>query len=349
MRILYGVQGTGNGHLSRTRALQPALQRPGISIDFVFSGRRQEDFFDMEPFGDFRIFEGLTLFYEQGQMQLLKTVTHNKFTRFLRDVYHLDLSHYDLVISDFEPVTTWSAKLRGFPCIALSHQSAFEYAVPKASGYWASKLAMKLFSPSKISIGFHYHHFNQPVLPPLISGTQKISIDNNKIVVYMGFEDLDDIVDFVSPFTDYQFQIFAKVDTPISKGHIKINPLSHSEFHKQLNSCVGVISNAGFELSSEALQLGKKLLVKPLNGQYEQICNVVALEQLGCAHSMDKLDQKILEQWLQSPKPIAVNYPQVAPPLADWILDPNRCDLKQLVHQVWGTHEMPNIQNQPYQ
>ena len=336
MKILYGVQGTGNGHLSRTRALLPELQRPGIDIDFVFSGRRREDFFDMASFGYFRLFEGLTLFHERGRVQLLKTVTHNKFARFLRDIYHLDLSQYDLVISDFEPVTTWSAKLRGVPCIALSHQSAFEYAVPKAKGYWASKLAMKLFSPSKTSVGFHYHHFNQPVLPPLISGTHKATTDKNKIVVYMGFEDLNEIIDFVSPFTDYQFQIFAKVDKPSSRGHIKINPLSHQEFHRQLNSCAGVISNAGFELSSEALQLGKKLLVKPLTGQYEQISNVVALQQMGRASAMDRLDKTVLEQWLQLPTESSMNYPEVAPALADWILNPNRCDLKQLVAQIWG-------------
>lgn len=337
MKILYGVQGTGNGHLSRTRALLPSLQRTGVKIDFVFSGRKREDFFDMESFGDFRLFEGLTLFYERGEMRLLKTVTHNKFGRFVRDVYSLDLSDYDLVISDFEPVTTWSAKLRGVPCIALSHQSAFEYAIPKAKGYWISKLAMKLFSPSQISVGFHYHHFGQPVLPPLISGAQEITTDHNKIVVYMGFEDLDEVIDFVSPFIDYQFHIFAKVDQPISRGHIKINPLSHKEFHKQLNSCAGVISNAGFELSSEALQLGKKLLVKPLSGQYEQLCNVVALEQLGRAQSMNHLDKTALEEWLQLPPQTPMNYPQVAPPLANWILDPNRCDLKQLVKQVWNS------------
>ena len=56
MKILYGVQGTGNGHYQDSRLL-PEL-RPGIDIDFVFSGRRREDFFDMASFGDFRLFEG---------------------------------------------------------------------------------------------------------------------------------------------------------------------------------------------------------------------------------------------------------------------------------------------------
>ena len=339
MKILYGVQGTGNGHLSRTRALLPALKRTGVEIDFVFSGRQREDFFDMHPFGDYRLFKGLTLFYQRGRLQLLKTLTKNNLWRFISDVRRLDLSDYDLVISDFEPVTTWSAKLQGVPCIALSHQSAFEYRVPKARGHWASKLAMKLFSPCKISVGFHYHHFDQPVLPPLISGTEQPTSDDKTIVVYMGFEDLNEIIQFVSPFTDYQFQIFAKVEKRICKGHIQVNPLSHQEFHNQLNHCAGVICNAGFELSSEALQLGKKLLVKPLTGQYEQLCNVVALEQLGRAQSMQRLDQKILEQWLQLPSQTPMNYPQVAQPLADWILNPNRCDIAQLAQQIWGTSE----------
>ena len=48
MKILYGVQGTGNGHMARTKALLPELKKSGAQIDFVFSGRKQEDFFDMQ-------------------------------------------------------------------------------------------------------------------------------------------------------------------------------------------------------------------------------------------------------------------------------------------------------------
>ena len=74
MKILYGVQGTGNGHLSRTRALLPALQRPGVEIDFVFSGRKREDFFDMDSFGNFILFEGLTLIFKRGRLQIFQTL-----------------------------------------------------------------------------------------------------------------------------------------------------------------------------------------------------------------------------------------------------------------------------------
>ncbi len=123
------------------------------------------------------------------------------------------------------------------------------------------------------AIGRSLHCF-APSLTPVtaIYIAQQPTSDGKTIVVYMGFEDLDEIIQLVSPFADYQFQIFAKVEKRICKGHIQINPLSHQAFHNQLNRCAGVICNARFELSSEALQLGKKLLVKPLTGQYEQLC-----------------------------------------------------------------------------
>ena len=43
----------------------------------------------------------------------------------------------------------------------------------------------------------------------------------------------------------------------------------------------GCLSAAGFETTSEALYLGKKLLVIPIRNQYEQLCNAAALEELG--------------------------------------------------------------------
>ena len=336
MRILYGVQGTGNGHLARTRALLPELRIKDVTIDFIFSGRVADDYFDMQDYGDYRVFRGLTLIHKRGRLKLLKTLLSNNIFSFIKDVINLKTDHYDLIISDFEPITAWSTRLKGVPCIALSHQCAFDYDVPKASGYWLSKLIMKIFAPAKTKIGFHYDHFNQPVLPPLVSANNEAITNNNKIVVYMGFESVDDIISYLSGFTDYQFEVFANINQPKTLGHINLNPLSIKGFHKQLVSCDGVISNAGFELSSECLVYGKKLLVKPLCGQYEQLCNVVALESMGRATTMTSLDRHILSQWLKLPSEPAVEYPAVAEAIANWIVDPDREDITVLANQVWG-------------
>jgi uncharacterized protein (TIGR00661 family) len=339
LKILYGVQGTGNGHIARTRALLPALKNKDVEIDFVFSGRSEEDFFDMQEFGNYRVFRGLTLIYKRGRLEIMKTVLGNNLFTFIGDVISLNMANYDLVISDFEPITAWSTRLKGKPCVALSHQCAFEYDIPKAQGYWGSKLIMKIFAPAKTKIGFHYDHFNQPVLPPLVSATAKVHERSGTILVYMGFEAVEDIVSFLSGFTGISFEVFAKVDKRQERGNITINPLSVDGFHQQLVACDGVISNAGFELSSECLVYGKKLLVKPLSGQYEQSCNVVALEMMGRATAMDSLDREVLKEWLKQPTERPIIFPKVADALASWIVNPDRGDIETLAQKIWGEYQ----------
>ncbi len=53
MKILYGVQGTGNGHITRARAMANALQERDVDVQFLVSGRPKVKLFDMEPFGAF--------------------------------------------------------------------------------------------------------------------------------------------------------------------------------------------------------------------------------------------------------------------------------------------------------
>ena len=58
-------------------------------------------------------------------------------------------------------------------------------------------------------------------------------------------------------------------------------PISNEGFTKSMIESAGVITGAGFETPAEALYLGKKLMCLPIRGQYEQLCNAAALEQLG--------------------------------------------------------------------
>ena len=60
MNILYGVQGTGQGHISRARAMAAALHRHGVTVTWLFSGRSRQALFDMDCFGDFQHRRGLT-------------------------------------------------------------------------------------------------------------------------------------------------------------------------------------------------------------------------------------------------------------------------------------------------
>ena len=109
-KIFYGVQGTGNGHITRARVMAKALYAAGFDVTFQFTGRPADKYFDMEIFGDYQVKAGLTFNTNKGQVSYLKTALEAQPISFMRDIKALDLSGYDLVISDFEPVTAWAAR-----------------------------------------------------------------------------------------------------------------------------------------------------------------------------------------------------------------------------------------------
>jgi predicted glycosyltransferase len=113
-------------------------------------------------------------------------------------------------------------------------------------------------------------------------------------------------------------------------------------FLKDLKDCSGVISNAGFELASEALQLGKKILVKPLAGQIEQISNALAILNLGIGRVMKHLDSRQMAEWLALPPRQSVLYPDTARLLALWVESGHWEDIERLARQAWsGTLGFP--------
>ena len=105
MKIFYGVQGTGNGHITRARVMAKELQAAGIEVQYQFTGRPVDKYFDMEIFGDYQTRAGLTFNINKGSINMVKTVLEARPINFINDINSLDLSGYDLVISDFEPIT----------------------------------------------------------------------------------------------------------------------------------------------------------------------------------------------------------------------------------------------------
>ena len=110
MKILYGVQATGNGHITRAHAMNKALKQKGIDVDYLFSGREKLLLFDMEEFGNFRCCQGLTFATQAGSVQIFETIKKNNLIQLYRDIQSLDLDTYDLILTDFEPISAWAAK-----------------------------------------------------------------------------------------------------------------------------------------------------------------------------------------------------------------------------------------------
>ncbi|WP_232522260.1 MJ1255/VC2487 family glycosyltransferase [Marinimicrobium alkaliphilum] len=341
VKILYGVQGTGNGHITRARIMARELSAAGADVDWVFSGRAPEAYFDMDCFGDYRCFQGLTLVTLKGRVFMGKTLIQSNLRQLWRDVKNLDVSGYDLIINDFEPITAWAAKRAGRPVIGLSHQNAFQYRIPKRGNNPAVSLFMRYFAPTDLPIGCHWHHFGQPILPPLIEPSHYPN-DNQPgdYLVYLPFGDLNDTLALLTPLTGADFYIYHQDARHEDRGHLHLRPFSREGFQQDLHRCEGVICSAGFELPSEAIQLGKKLLVQPVRKQMEQQSNALALKQLGYAEVSQNLDEAFIAAWLSQPLPAPVRYPNTAQALVQWLLKKDASqlamgDLGALRDQLW--------------
>ncbi|GAA3529743.1 MJ1255/VC2487 family glycosyltransferase [Zobellella aerophila] len=343
MRILYGVQGTGNGHITRARVMATELVRRGIQVDFLFSGRAPGGYFDMTPFGDFQTRPGLTFVAREGRVCLMSTLRQSRPVRLIRDILALPVKNYDLVLNDFEPVTAWAAKRAGVPSVGVSHQAAFLKPIPKEGENLGARLLIRHFAPTDVQLGVHWHHFGQSFLPPIIEHRRQHGpVRGDKVIVYLPFEAPADIEALLAPFPHVEFYCYHPEVRPEDRGHIHFRAPSRQGFHRDLADAAGVISNGGFELASEALCLGKKLLLKPLQGQFEQRSNVLTLRRLGLAATMHRLSTRALEVWLSLPPAEPVTYPQVAPRLVDWLLAGDWHNSERLCQNLWQEVVFPD-------
>ena len=78
-------------------------------------------------------------------------------------------------------------------------------------------------------------------------------------------------------------------------------------------SCTGLLCGAGFEGPAEAMYLGKKVLVVPMQAQFEQQCNAAGAAAMGAA-VIKMLDEKYydtIQNWLTNGQKISVDYPDI--------------------------------------
>jgi uncharacterized protein (TIGR00661 family) len=268
---------------------------------------------------------------------MIRTALKLNLFQFYHDIFSYDASGFDLVVIDFEPVAARIARRNKIPSIGVGHQYAFLYDIPIKKADPFSMWVVKNFAPTDYSLGLHWHHFEKPILPPIIPADLKndSQIFLDKILVYLPFEMLDDIESLLKPFADHQFFIYCNVTSAQDDTNIHLRPFSRVGFLEDLKNCNGVISNAGFELLSEALYLGKKFLIKPLAGQMEQASNAYVISKLKLGMVMQKLNRDVVQQFLEAPPRAPTHYPDVARIVAEWIESGNWDDVEGLARSAW--------------
>lgn len=315
-KILYGVQATGNGHLSRCLEFYPVLSKYA-DVDVLLSGIQG----DLElPFPvKYRKHGWGYVFGKKGGIDYWATARSLKPIRIIKDILQLDLSAYDLIVNDFEPITAYARKWRykHLECISLSHQASFfskKIPRPRQKGYLA-EFIFKYFAPSTKKIGLHFQDYDDDVYTPVIrKEIREVSrrYVPNEVLVYLPAYAEGPLAKKLEPLQNYNFRIFSKHTKEEShNGNIHIYPVDKKNWMEMLETTSYAIMGAGFQGVSEMLYLEKKIMAIPMLAQYEQECNAKALQEMGVqiVTAVDDSFEQITEEWLLNAKVIDVDYP----------------------------------------
>jgi len=315
VRIIYGVQSTGRGHLSRLLGLKPLFDRDGHELLLIISGHDDPPADIVEMLGDVRCerFRGLPMI-EDGAGGVSKAATATAFARHLPRLFesfqraHRLISAFapDFIVSDFDPIT-------GSPFVApgtfkvgigneatLSHPGAVRPAKARFDRLNIQVLRKLFTSGIDVLLGCHFHPLDGSCLPPILRPEALSVVPENRghVVVYHAFRGLlAPILAYAERHPERPIIIYA--DTPPPQGgpeNVRYEP-DPRRFIEDLATCDAYVGTAGFQTICEAFYLGKKIVVRPIAGQYEQRWNAAQLEM----HGMGRWLHEDLEEDLSTP------------------------------------------------
>jgi uncharacterized protein (TIGR00661 family) len=324
MKVLYAIQGTGNGHLSRAEDIVPHL-RKRCQVDILVSGTQSQ----LTPsFSiDYQLRGMSFMSSKKGKVDIIKTAVNTNVFKFFKEISQFPAKKYDLIISDFEPISAWSAKYHGVKSVELSHQAAVSHPnSPKPiDKHRIGNFILGNYCPSPHKYGFHFESYAPSIFTPVIrENIRELESENRgHYTVYLPAYHDDFIVQTLMHFKA-EWHVFSKYATCRYRvNNVWVNPIDAANFTESLRTSEGVLCGAGFELPAEALFLNKKLMVIPMMGQYEQLCNAESLKKIGVV-ILDKLcllHRRTISLWLLNSHQIVVNYPNRTEQIIDTIFN----------------------------
>jgi uncharacterized protein (TIGR00661 family) len=324
MKVLYAVQGTGNGHVSRAREVIPYLKKM-CDVDIFLSGTNANI---PLPFEVKYKSKGVSFEYnKQGGLDYFKSIKKANPLRVWKEIRDFPVGNYDLIINDFECISAYAAKSKQIPVMAFSHQAALlsEF-TPKPGGLnLLGNFVLERYAPTQYAVGLHFREYDDYIFTPIIRKEvrQLQPYDAGHYTVYLPAVGEQKLLEVLQQLPQVRWDVFsASIKNPLIDKNVSIRPVQNEQFLRSLESCAGILTGAGFESPSEALFLNKKLFVIPIQGQFEQSCNAEALSHFGVP-TANKFGKEIIPsliRWVERPQNIHVHFPDITEQLIEQML-----------------------------
>jgi uncharacterized protein (TIGR00661 family) len=300
-KILYALSGQGRGHTSRVMAVSEGLRERGHELIYCCGGVAYQILHDC---GEEVIpVPALTHAHEGNGIGVVGSLRQNAHVlRRARNIVEelsatFEAAGVELLVNDFEAFSALAARRIGLPVLSLNHQHIVTetvYRVPVTHLFDAAvaRLAIRLIAPvrpvHRLVPTFFFPPVRSParttLLPPIIREAVRTSrpTAGDHLLVYLTESDASRAV--IDALGRCPARFIAYNAPPGISGvpaNVTVRPPCLHAFLVDLAGCRGVICSAGFTLMSEALFLGKPLLVVPIRGHFEQMLNALFLVRAG--------------------------------------------------------------------
>jgi uncharacterized protein (TIGR00661 family) len=318
MRILYGVNGEGMGHATRSEVVIGSLLASN-DVRVVASGAAFRHLRERLPRVD-EIF-GPTFAMEEGQIRRWATVrqnvqnaAHELPDTVKRWVAEVDEWKPDIAITDFEPLTGIYARRTHTPMIAVDNINMLDRCRHDAEIIGAERqdyMLARAITHSMVPGAVEYivtTFFKPPLrrqgttlVPPIIRPeiVDARPEDGDHLVVYSSGD--PHLLDALRAL-DLRARVYGMRGGPDEievEGKIELRPRSSEDFVESLRTSRGVIAGGGFSLLSEAVYLGKPILALPLRGQFEQTMNARYVQRLGYGLCAETANEEVVREFVE--------------------------------------------------
>ena len=305
MRIVYGVQSVGRGHLARFLALKPFFDRDGHELLIILSGEQDPPAAFLEAIRTCRYarLAGVSM-VEDGEGGVSKRKTVQTFAAGLPDLFsslyraHHLISDFrpDLIVSDFDVLTASPFVAPHVHKVGIGNQAMLHHpGVTHIAGHRMERLnvnlAIKLCTGGiDTLLGCHFYPLDDQSLPPILRREilETPAADHGHIVVYHSFRgQLDPIARFARAEPDREIIVYGYPTRPPAMPTNMRFETDTARFVADLASCAAYVGTAGFQAICEAFYFGKRIVLQPIEGQYEQRWNSRQLVEHGMGWILD--------------------------------------------------------------
>jgi uncharacterized protein (TIGR00661 family) len=317
MRILYGVNGEGMGHATRSQVVIDALLG-NHDVRVVASGAAFRYLRDRLP----QIAEifGPTFAMKEGEIMRWATVRQNfaqapqRLPETVRNWMGMVAEwRPEVVITDFEPLAGRYARATRTPLVSVDNinilvrcQHDEEIIGREREDFVLARAVTRAMVP--IAGDYVITTFFQPPLargrtilvPPIVRPEIVAAepVRGDHLIVYSSGE--QELLDALRS-TGMPCRVYGMRGGPaegVVEGNLEFRPRSNEGFVEDLRTARGVVAGGGFSLLSEAVYLGKPVLSVPLHGQFEQLMNARYLQREGFGMCATEVTPAVLGEFL---------------------------------------------------